>query len=266
MSYWLYLPERTSTVGLPLVVMLHGCDQTATQFAEGTRMNRLAEEKGFAVLYPQQSLRGHPQRCWPWYEKSIQRGGGEVQLIAGAIGKITVQYAFDTTRIYVAGLSAGAAMAHIMALPYPDRIAAVGLHSGPVFGAGHTRMGAYAVMQSGSANASDHAIGEAFKKFGAMPKMPAILIHGQADKVVRPVNQTQLAHQFIILNQLGPENAAPMVHKPAGRGKKKSGQSLPNAGLCGRQKTVAQSVRNKRPGACLERRRLLIAIRCMQRA
>ena len=85
MRYWLYLPDRDSTSGLPLVVMLHGCDQTATEFAEGTRMNRLAEEKGFAVLYPQQSLRGHPMRCWPWFEKSIQNGGGDVQLIAGTI-------------------------------------------------------------------------------------------------------------------------------------------------------------------------------------
>lgn len=114
-------------------------------------------------------------------------------------------------------------MAHIMALTYPDLIAAVGLHSGPVFGAGHTRMGAYAVMQHGSAKASGNAIGEAFKKASAMPQMPAILIHGQADKVVRPVNQMQLAQQFIILNQLGPENAAPILLKPAGRGKKNPG-------------------------------------------
>ena len=219
MSYWLYLPDRESTSGLPLVVMLHGCDQTATQFAAGTRMNRLAEEKGFAVLYPQQSLRSHPLRCWPWFEKSIQGGGGDVQLIAGTIDKVVRQYAIDTTRVYVAGLSAGAAMAHIMALTYPHRIAAVGLHSGPVFGAGHTRMGAYAVMQGGSIKASGSAIEEAFKNCGGLPKIPAILLHGQADKVVRPINQAQLAQQFKILNRLGPENAAPIMLKPAGRSK-----------------------------------------------
>ena len=220
MSYWLYLPDRESIVGLPLVVMLHGCDQTATQFAAGTRMNHLAEKKGFAVLYPQQSLRRHSLRCWPWFEKSIQSGGGDAQLIAGTIDKVAQQYAIDMTRIYVAGLSAGAAMAHIMALTHPHRIAAVGLHSGPVFGAGHTRMGAYAVMQGGSIKASGTAIDEASVKFGGLPRMPAILMHGEADHVVRPINQTQLVQQFKILNRLGPEHAAPLVFKPAKGGKK----------------------------------------------
>lgn len=220
MSYWLYLPDRESIAGLPLVVMLHGCDQTATQFAAGTRMNHLAEKKGFAVLYPQQSLRSHSLRCWPWFDKSNQHGGGDVQLIAGAIDKVAQQYAIDTTRIYVAGLSAGAAMAHIVALTHSHRIAAVGLHSGPVFGAGHTRMGAYAVMQGGSIKASGTAIEEAAKKLGGLPRMPAILVHGVADHVVRPINQMQLVQQFKILNRLGPEHAAPLVFKPAKGGKK----------------------------------------------
>lgn len=219
MTYWLYIPDRIVPSSMPLVVMLHGCEQTATQFADGTRMNHLAEEKGFAVLYPQQSLRGHPQRCWPWYEKAIQEGGGEVELIAGTIDKVMMHYPIDTTRIYIAGLSAGAAMAHIMALTYPHRIAAVGLHSGPVFGAGHTRMGAYGVMQSGSARASDDAMREVLKKSGTLPKMPAILIQGRADKVVRSINQTQLAQQFITLNQLRPAHATAITHKLAGRAK-----------------------------------------------
>jgi poly(hydroxyalkanoate) depolymerase family esterase len=219
-SYWLYLPDRESIAGLPLVVMLHGCDQTATQFAAGTRMNHLAEKKGFAVLYPQQSLRSHSLRCWPWFEKSNQHGGGDVQLITGAIDKVAQQYAIDPTRIYVAGLSAGAAMAHIVALTHPHRIAAVGLHSGPVFGAGHTRMGAYAVMQGGSIKASGSAIEEVSRKFGGLPRMPAILMHGEADHVVRPINQMQLVQQFKILNRLGPEHAAPLVFKPAKGGTK----------------------------------------------
>lgn len=220
LSYWLYLPDRASIAGLPLVVMLHGCDQTASEFAEGTRMNRLAEEKGFAVLYPQQSLREHPMRCWPWFEKSIQSGGGDVQLIAGAIDKVVRHYAIDATRVYVAGLSAGAAMAHILALNYPHRFAAVGLHSSPVFGAGHTRMGALAVMQGGSIRASGTAITEVSVKFGGLPPMPAILMHGEADKVVRPINQAQLVRQFKTLNRLGPEHAAPVTFKPAKGGKK----------------------------------------------
>lgn len=220
LQYWLYIPARAPIINLPLVVMLHGCGQTATQFAQGTRMNQLAEQKGFAVLYPQQSLRGHPQRCWPWYERSVQNGGGEVQMIAGAIDKVAHQYPINETRIYVAGLSAGAALAHIMALVYSDRIAAVGLHSSPVFGAAHTALGAYAVMQAGSAKAGSDAIGDALKTKKAFPKIPAILLHGGADKVVRPVNLGQLAQQFRILNQLDSQNATPVISKTARRGKK----------------------------------------------
>ena len=214
MQYWLYLPQRETTSGLPLLVMLHGCDQTAVEFAQGSRMNRLAEEKGFAVLYPQQSLKSHPQRCWPWYELAVQEGGGEVGMIAGCIDKVLQQHGLDMSRVYVAGLSAGAAVAHILALTFPNGFAAVGLHSGPVFGAGHSRMGAYAVMQGGSVQAGNHAM----EKFAGLPVMPAILLQGGADKVVRPVNQMQLADQFRTLNHLGPESAVPVVRKAGGNG------------------------------------------------
>lgn len=217
MSYWLYLPHKTPASALPLVVMLHGCQQTATQFSQGTRMNRLAEEKGFAVLYPQQSLRGHPSRCWRWYDRATQEGGGDVQLIVGIIDAVIAKHAVDTTRVFIAGMSAGAAMAHILALAMPHRIAAVGLHSGPVFGAGHTRMGAYAVMQGGSIKAASTAIGDLLGKSEAFPMIPAILIHGHADKVVRPVNQVQLTQQFITMNRLGGQHAAPPVIKASGR-------------------------------------------------
>lgn len=221
MNYWLYLPNSASATTLPLVVMMHGCRQTATQFSLGTRMNALAEEKGFAVLYPQQSLRGDPNRCWHWYDRATQKGGGDVQLIDGIIEAVIEKYAFDQTRIYIAGLSAGAAMAHILALTNPQRIAAVGLHSGPVFGAGHTGMGAYAVMQGGSVKAAGAAMENLLGKSDALPKIPAILIQGGADRVVRPVNQVQLTQQFKTLNRLDAENAVPVVIKAAtGAGRK----------------------------------------------
>src|SRR6476661_6712310 len=131
MPYWLYIPANAPIGPLPLVVMLHGCEQSAEQFARGTRMNALAEQKGFAVAYPQQSLRGHPNRCWHWYERTTQDGGDDVRLIAGIIDKVCAAYPIDRGRIYAAGLSAGAGMANILALRHPDKIAAVGLHSGP---------------------------------------------------------------------------------------------------------------------------------------
>ena len=187
LPYFLYLPEKAPNVamrsrGRPLLVMLHGCEQSATQFAEGTRMNRLAERKGYAVLYPQQSLRAHARRCWKWYDKLTQEGGGDVRLIVGAIEQVAARYAIDRARIYICGISAGAGMAHIVALNHPHLFAALGLHSGPVFGAGHNLIGAL----------------------------------GQADRVVRPINQTQLVRQCVRVNRLPADTVVTAQRLPGG--------------------------------------------------
>lgn len=216
MQYWLYLPSTLSTASLPLVVMLHGCEQTAAQFAQGTSMNRLAEEKGFAVLYPQQSLSAHPNRCWTWYDKATQAGEGDVKLITGVISKVVGTYPVDTRRIYIAGMSAGAAMASIVALNHPHLIAAVGMHSGTVFGGGHSKMGALGVMQHGDLKPVGNAIDKVMARSGVFPVMPAMLIQGQADRIVRPVNLIQLTQQFRRLNRLA-DSAGISVMKPAGK-------------------------------------------------
>ncbi len=226
MRYYLYLPDRLQTPlarekqeekTLPLIVMLHGCEQTAPEFSQGTRMNQLAGPKGYAVLYPEQSLRSHRHRCWEWYDKATQNGGGDVKKIVGMIEKVAEKYPIDRTRIYICGISAGAAMANIVALNHPDLIAAVGLHSAPVFGAGHSLIGAYGVMQHGAHNRIGSAIAEVFLKNPEFPAMPTILIQGQGDKIVRPINQTHLVQQSLLLNRLAAESAAPVVAKPAGR-------------------------------------------------
>ncbi|WP_394777961.1 alpha/beta hydrolase family esterase, partial [Undibacterium sp.] len=153
MRYWLYLPNAapssapSSAAGKPLLIMLHGCEQSAGDFSEGTRMNQLAGDKGYAVLYPQQSLQAHANRCWKWYDPPTQRGAGDIALIAKMIRDTIEKHAIDPRRVYVCGISAGAAMAQILALTHPDLIAAVGMHSGPVFGVSRTPMGAYGVMQ-----------------------------------------------------------------------------------------------------------------------
>jgi poly(hydroxyalkanoate) depolymerase family esterase len=231
MSYWLYVPQPradiTASDGWPLVVMLHGCQQSATQFAEGTRMNRLAEDKGYAVLYPQQPMHVHAQRCWRWYERSTQQGGGETMALAGLIERVCEQHPIDRRRIYACGLSAGAGMAAALAVNRPDLIAAVGMHSGPVFGAGHTPIGALQVMRHGAAMQSEAAILDVLArraaqappgKRGAMPSMPALLIQGDDDRVVRPINQQQLTRQWLQLNGLPDGPATRVAVKPAGRG------------------------------------------------
>ncbi|MGV8899961.1 MAG: alpha/beta hydrolase family esterase [Burkholderiaceae bacterium] len=226
MRYYLYLPDRFPAPSArdqqqektwPLMVMLHGCEQTAPEFAQGTRMNQLAGQKGYAVLYPEQSLRSHRHRCWKWYDKANQNGGGDVKNIVGMIEKVAEKYPIDRTRIYICGISAGAAMAYIVALNHPDLIAAVGLHSAPVFGAGHSLIGALGVMQHGAHNRIGSAIAEVFHRNPAFPAMPTILIQGQGDKIVRPINQTHLVQQSLLLNRLAAESAAPVVAKPAGR-------------------------------------------------
>jgi poly(hydroxyalkanoate) depolymerase family esterase len=214
MPYWLYIPASAPAGPLPMVVMLHGCEQTAVEFAQGTRMNALAEEKGFAVVYPQQSLRGHPNRCWHWYERSTQDGGDDIRLIAGIMDKVCADYPIDHRRVFVAGLSAGAAMANILALNHPDKVAAVGLHSGPVYGAGHNKVGAYGVMQMGASRLADEAIRALMLKSTAFPGMPAILIQGREDKVVRRVNLDQLTLQFRLLNGLDAASESAPVEKP----------------------------------------------------
>jgi poly(hydroxyalkanoate) depolymerase family esterase len=207
LRYWLYIPStaplsRLDGPGMPLVVMLHGCEQSATQFADGSRMNRLAEAAGCAVLYPQQSLTAHAHRCWKWYERATQQGGGDVPMIVGMVRQVAERYPVDPTRIYIGGISAGAAMAHLTALNHPDLFAAVGLHSSPMFGAGHSPIGALGVMQHGAGTRVDGAMAEVMQKRPKFPALPAILIHGEDDKVVRPINQTQLVRQEMLVNQL----------------------------------------------------------------
>lgn len=221
MQYWLYLPDRVPDEqprdGWPLVVMLHGCHQSATQFAQGTRMNHLAEARGFAVLYPQQSVTVQAQRCWRWYDRATQEGGGETGVLASLIDSVCEAHPIDRRRIYACGLSAGAGMAAILALNHPERIAAVALHSGPVFGAGHGPVGALHVMRHGAAEQADAAIRNLMRDRPAAP-MPALLIQGEDDRVVDPVNQRQLARQWLQLNGLPAGPAARVAVKPAGRG------------------------------------------------
>ena len=220
MSFWLYLPQNTPeeavAQGLPLIVMLHGCHQTATQFAQGTRMNQWAERKGYAVLYPQQLVSNQAQRCWKWYDRATQEGGGDVSTIVAMIDKVAGAYAIDRSRVYVAGISAGAGMANILALNHPQLFAAVGLHSGPVFGAGHSTMGALGVMQHGAALRADLAVREVLARHARFPGMPTILIAGEGDSVVRPINQVQLARQGLAINGLAHDAPAKITHKAQG--------------------------------------------------
>jgi poly(hydroxyalkanoate) depolymerase family esterase len=182
-DYKLYVPPQAGSRPLPLVVMLHGCTQDAEDFAAGTAMNDAARLQGFFVLYPEQSAQANPQRCWNWFKHSHQqRGRGEPALLAGMVAEVMAAQAIDPARVYVAGLSAGGAMAAILGQTYPDLYAAVGVHSGLAAGAATDLPGALAAMSRGQAPAGAGTGG-----------VPTIVFHGDADTLVHPDNGHHVA-------------------------------------------------------------------------
>lgn len=187
-AYKLYIPSRYQGQPLPMIVMLHGCTQDPDDFATGTRMNFLAEEGAFLVVYPEQAAAANASRCWNWFQAAHQqRDQGEPSLIAGITRQVMAEYHVDARQVFVAGLSAGGAMAAIMAAAYPDLYMAVGVHSGLAPGIAHDLPSALQAMQHGGAHAGSNAAGRV---------IPLILFQGDQDSTVHPRNAEELIRQW----------------------------------------------------------------------
>ncbi|CAN5776972.1 hypothetical protein BH23GEM11_BH23GEM11_18160 [soil metagenome] len=174
----------------PLLVMLHGCTQVADDIALGTRMDALAGARGVAVLYPEQDPGAHPLRCWNWYEPAHQgRGAGEPAILAGMIQEVLETHGLDPDRVFVAGMSAGGAMAAILSATYPELVAGMASHSGVPFGVAPGLSAATAAM-SGSLEVDPAAAAEAVRSArGTHDRpIPLLVIHGEDDAVVSPRN------------------------------------------------------------------------------
>jgi poly(hydroxyalkanoate) depolymerase family esterase len=193
-AFKLFVPDGCDGEAVPLVVMLHGCTQDPDDFAAGTRMNSLAQEEGFLVLYPAQAPRSNSHRCWNWFSPQHQRrGSGEPALLAGMTRHVLQTHSVDPARVYVAGLSAGGAMAAILAREYPDVFAAAGIHSGVAPGSANDVASAFMVMKSGPRASADCAAPFAVRKTVDGPNtsdatVPLIVFHGDIDQTVAAAN------------------------------------------------------------------------------
>lgn len=198
-AYKVYVPVGIADAPRPLIVMLHGCSQSGDDFAVGTQMNRLADAHGFLVVYPDQPAQANASKCWNWFKPQDQlRGTGEPSLIAGIVREVMQRHDADPRRIFVAGLSAGAAMAVVLGETYPELFAGVGAHSGLAYGSAHDIPSALAAMKggrSGMPGLKQVPGAAATPRKKAEHAVPTIVFHGDRDHTVQQTNGANIVQQ-----------------------------------------------------------------------
>jgi poly(hydroxyalkanoate) depolymerase family esterase len=197
-SYKLYVPSGYAGQAVPLIVMLHGCQQDPDDFAAGTCMNDMAEDHNCLVAYPAQSAAANPSNCWSWFRRTDQkRDRGEPSLIAGITREIIGTYCIDARQVFAAGLSAGGAMTAVMGATYPDLYAAIGVHSGLPYASAHNVTSAFTAMRRGAGVRRRRRQGDADERDQHnKSSVPMIVFHGDHDTTVHSCNGEQLISQW----------------------------------------------------------------------
>lgn len=207
MPHRLFVPSDVGKNGpVPLLVALHGCHQTAADFAAGTRFDEVAARYDAIVVYPEQSRCANGLRCWNWFKPAHQaRGEGEPAAILRLVEGLARRFPVDRDRVYIAGLSAGGAMAAILAEQAPDVFAAVGIMAGVALHSGHDALSAYAAMAGHQTPAAEDVYASTLRRRMAYRRMRAMIWTGSDDTTVAPANAALLADQYATL--LGVTNA-----------------------------------------------------------
>jgi poly(hydroxyalkanoate) depolymerase family esterase len=197
-----FVPGKPATP-TPLIVMLHGCTQTADAFADATQMDAIAEKEGFVVAYPEQSPDTISTRCFRWYDPAHQaRDAGEPKELADAALAVAMGHGVDPQRIYVAGISAGAAMSVILGATYPDRFVAIGVVAGVEYKGATTIAEGLSTASNGGPD-PDTQGDLAHTAMGTRTRVvPTFVVHGTSDGVLAKVNGDQVAEQWRRTNTL----------------------------------------------------------------
>lgn len=242
MEYELFVPGGPAREPVPLIVMLHGCNQSPQDFATGTRMNDIAEASGMLVLYPAQSSSANPNRCWNWFEPHNQaRDNGEPGALSALTWHIMENQPVDPQRVFVAGFSAGGAMALILAEQYPELYCAVGVHSGLPSGGATSNMDAFRMMQgSFKDTAIETKLTNVSMIESSLPPRdihtPLIVFHGSQDHVVNVSNAEQIITRWLAREKT---RTHPVHWMPL---------SLPHDSAAGQHCIVTTYVADEQPG------------------
>jgi poly(hydroxyalkanoate) depolymerase family esterase len=207
-TYKLYVPAALASKGKAavapaLVVQLHGCGGDADEEARWSRFNELADARGFLVVYPEQDAAANGSQCWNWFLAEHQaRDAGEPSLIAGITRTIIQDSGADAARVYIGGISAGGAMANIMAVTYPDLYAAALIYAGCQYQGGASCLGAQGTLTDEQAGAAAHAA------MGAHARVvPIIAVVGELDREAPPANTEQVVQQHLANDDLVDDDA-----------------------------------------------------------